>query len=251
MSYEKQTWTNGDIITAEKLNHMEDGISEGGVIIPGTLEIIQIKDENYSECQLTLTQESYNYICSLSSWDSVYIHAQMNDDTEGILIHVLHFSEFYADEYGKRLIFSSCYLDDDYFLYVDIPFDVDTLIFEGRTSAFVSTYYYEHSVISISNDGEYITGLTYADNNTIVDDVILPRNNTDSSEQVIQDLTNYMSSQHGEIVFDCNGCLFAVADWTTEGTIILINTPSDKEFKLEFFEDSGTGQFSNVEFTIL
>ena len=27
MAYEKQTWVNGDIITAEKLNHMEDGIS--------------------------------------------------------------------------------------------------------------------------------------------------------------------------------------------------------------------------------
>ena len=28
MSYEKQTWQTGDIITAEKLNHMEDGIKE-------------------------------------------------------------------------------------------------------------------------------------------------------------------------------------------------------------------------------
>ena len=26
MSYEKQTWQNGDIITAQKLNHIEDGI---------------------------------------------------------------------------------------------------------------------------------------------------------------------------------------------------------------------------------
>ena len=26
MSYSKQTWANGDVITAEKLNHMEDGI---------------------------------------------------------------------------------------------------------------------------------------------------------------------------------------------------------------------------------
>lgn len=26
MSYTKQTWANGDIITAAKLNHMEDGI---------------------------------------------------------------------------------------------------------------------------------------------------------------------------------------------------------------------------------
>lgn len=30
MSYTKQTWNNGDVITAEKLNHMEEGIAEGG-----------------------------------------------------------------------------------------------------------------------------------------------------------------------------------------------------------------------------
>ena len=28
MSYEKQTWVVGETITAEKLNHMEDGIAE-------------------------------------------------------------------------------------------------------------------------------------------------------------------------------------------------------------------------------
>lgn len=28
--YEKQTWTTGDVITEEKLNHMEDGIASGG-----------------------------------------------------------------------------------------------------------------------------------------------------------------------------------------------------------------------------
>lgn len=26
MSYEKQTWANGDVIMADKLNHIEDGI---------------------------------------------------------------------------------------------------------------------------------------------------------------------------------------------------------------------------------
>lgn len=30
MAYAKQTWNNGDVITADKLNHMEDGIAEGG-----------------------------------------------------------------------------------------------------------------------------------------------------------------------------------------------------------------------------
>ena len=28
MAYEKQEWKCGDVVTAEKLNHMEDGITE-------------------------------------------------------------------------------------------------------------------------------------------------------------------------------------------------------------------------------
>jgi hypothetical protein len=35
MAYEKQTWQTGDIITAEKLNHMEDGIVGGTLVIGG------------------------------------------------------------------------------------------------------------------------------------------------------------------------------------------------------------------------
>lgn len=33
MSYEKQTWVTGETITAEKLNHMEDGISAGAMVL--------------------------------------------------------------------------------------------------------------------------------------------------------------------------------------------------------------------------
>lgn len=33
MSYEKQTWQTGEVITEQKLNHMEDGIAMGGVLI--------------------------------------------------------------------------------------------------------------------------------------------------------------------------------------------------------------------------
>ena len=38
MSYEKQTWANGDVITATGLNHMEDGIAGagGGIFLIGT-----------------------------------------------------------------------------------------------------------------------------------------------------------------------------------------------------------------------
>ena len=30
MAYEKQTWQSGDVITAAKMNHIEDGIASGG-----------------------------------------------------------------------------------------------------------------------------------------------------------------------------------------------------------------------------
>lgn len=30
MAYTKQTWTSGETVTSAKLNHMEDGIAEGG-----------------------------------------------------------------------------------------------------------------------------------------------------------------------------------------------------------------------------
>ena len=33
MSYEKQNWKNGDVITESKLNHMEDGIAGGGGVL--------------------------------------------------------------------------------------------------------------------------------------------------------------------------------------------------------------------------
>lgn len=32
MAYTKQNWNNGDIITADKLNHMEDGIADTGTL---------------------------------------------------------------------------------------------------------------------------------------------------------------------------------------------------------------------------
>ena len=40
MSYEKQNWKNGDVITETKLNHMEDGIATGGgvFVVGGTID---------------------------------------------------------------------------------------------------------------------------------------------------------------------------------------------------------------------
>jgi len=70
MAYEKQTWTNGDVITADKLNHIEDGIINGGVftftatqndngiILNKTWREIKNAIENGMICVFTYTDES-------------------------------------------------------------------------------------------------------------------------------------------------------------------------------------------------
>ena len=57
--YEKQTWKTGDVITEEKLNHMEDGIASGGsgggvLIARGT------QDESTSNMVLDKTWKEIN-----------------------------------------------------------------------------------------------------------------------------------------------------------------------------------------------
>lgn len=52
MAYTKTTWNTGDVITAEKLNHMEDGIASGGVLLVNvtpTSETEGTADKSYSE----------------------------------------------------------------------------------------------------------------------------------------------------------------------------------------------------------
>ena len=43
MSYEKQTWQKGDVITADKLNHMENGIDTAGSDSGSALFVIELK----------------------------------------------------------------------------------------------------------------------------------------------------------------------------------------------------------------
>lgn len=42
MAYEKQTWVTGEVITKEKLNHMEDGIANSG----GGMFIVNVDEDN-------------------------------------------------------------------------------------------------------------------------------------------------------------------------------------------------------------
>lgn len=53
MSYEKQTWSTGETITADKLNHMEDGIAGAGG--GGVLVISSVYDEQTETTTLDKT----------------------------------------------------------------------------------------------------------------------------------------------------------------------------------------------------
>lgn len=71
--YEKQTWVTGEVITKEKLNHMEDGIANSGGVI------VAEEDLNW---QLNKTWQE---ICdALNERKQVYIYAVRLLNKDGI-----------------------------------------------------------------------------------------------------------------------------------------------------------------------
>lgn len=63
MAYTKQTWTTGDTITASKLNHMEDGIAEGGG--GGALIVTEVDstlDKTFAEIYNALSSGTPAYV---------------------------------------------------------------------------------------------------------------------------------------------------------------------------------------------
>ena len=61
MRYTKQTWANGDIITAEKLNHMEDGISGSGALIVHMDEETGALDKTWAEINAAAPMVYYHF----------------------------------------------------------------------------------------------------------------------------------------------------------------------------------------------
>ena len=63
MSYEAKEWVNGELITADKLNHMEDGIASAGGVEPFVVTFSQSEfggavtaDKTYAEIHEALQQ---------------------------------------------------------------------------------------------------------------------------------------------------------------------------------------------------
>ena len=54
MAYEKQTWVTGEVITKEKLNHMEDGIVNSGGVIASNFGEDYTLDKTWNEINTAL-----------------------------------------------------------------------------------------------------------------------------------------------------------------------------------------------------
>lgn len=68
MSYDKNTWETGDTITAQKLNHMEDGIAGGGGVL--------IANKSIEDTTITL-DKTWQQI-----YDSTYTITLLSDEGE-------------------------------------------------------------------------------------------------------------------------------------------------------------------------
>lgn len=91
MNYTKQTWTNGDVITAEKLNHMEDGIG-GSSIEPLTITITYY--ENTGTFTANKTYEEFN-----QEWIDAYDHLMESTDLDKTSVPcTITYVEHYDDE---------------------------------------------------------------------------------------------------------------------------------------------------------
>ena len=67
MAYEKQTWTTGEVITAEKLNHMEDGIGDVGYDCNGNITDLFEETINAVEVYEGVYQAHLAYSSELSA----------------------------------------------------------------------------------------------------------------------------------------------------------------------------------------
>lgn len=66
MAYTKYTWTDGEVITAQKLNHMEDGIEDAGSGGGGGSELFLVTFTYDSGLDEIVADKTYNEIITAS-----------------------------------------------------------------------------------------------------------------------------------------------------------------------------------------
>ena len=125
MSYEKTTWTNGDVITAEKLNHIENGIENQDFVI---VTFSQENDTWIADKTLVELQEAYEAGKHITSAQRIgngirFPLTTSITNTNGTFMIVVHCGLEMTDNGGGNIAF-----DQTRFLYspAGILFDSQT-----------------------------------------------------------------------------------------------------------------------------
>ena len=138
MSYEKTTWVNGDIITAEKMNNIEDGIANAGnMLICNTVY--------HSNLGLTGLDKKVSEIYdALSSGVPVYVKYQYGDLTRDYVssVYIAPIVRVYNYNYTNNI--RICAMKSDYIgdknskTYLFSP---STIIYSATSLDAYPTYY--------------------------------------------------------------------------------------------------------------
>ena len=94
MSYTKQTWNNGDIITAEKLNHIEDGISVNNITV------FDLINNDQGSMPYFETNATYNDVYQAMENGLAYFKIIQDDGINNCSIE----SCYYSDGYIVRFV---------------------------------------------------------------------------------------------------------------------------------------------------
>lgn len=130
MAYTKQTWNTGDIITAEKLNHIEDGLEEllggGGYEISNPILTITA----LSNMELYINRvDNDGYLCyeavTIGGGDSVSLLVCYDDDADSFAFWV---------EVGTYLASNevNCTYNDSYVYITDPTQNASITLEEGE-----------------------------------------------------------------------------------------------------------------------
>jgi len=151
MSYTKQTWATGDTVTADKLNHMEDGI-EGAGGGGGGFDVVISCDDNFfinnDTSYYTLASGSYSDIC-----DKIH----NNEPINGIAISCADYNDV-----GHNDIYNPLYLTRietyEYDGYVTMTFS--SIITPLMTGQLIGSLYSQRLRITL-DDNDAITAVEY------------------------------------------------------------------------------------------
>ena len=92
MSYSKQTWQTGDVVTSAKLNHMEDGIAAagGGGVLVVNVSVTEVDIDTVYTCDKTAGE----MFAFLENGSLIFKINRGGDITYGTLVN----SHYYPDD---------------------------------------------------------------------------------------------------------------------------------------------------------